>query len=119
MNELEFIEKTIKKIPRGNIFLAESIYAKYPIKIVQHVLLKLVKSNEIGTLCRGMYFRPEESRFFTGSPIPPRVEEIIRAVSKKTGEIISVHGAVALNQIDLSTQVPMRTIITQLVVHVI
>ena len=110
MNELELIEKTIKKIPRGKIFFAESIYAKYPIKIVQRVLLKLVKNNEISTLCRGIYFRPKESRFFPGSPISPRVEEIIRAVSKKTGEIISVHGAVALNQIGLSTQVPMRAI---------
>ena len=31
---MEIIEKNIKKIPRGKIFLAESIYKKYPIKVV-------------------------------------------------------------------------------------
>lgn len=110
MNELELIEKTIKKIPRGKIFFAETIYKKYPIKIVQRVLLWLVKNNEIGTICRGIYFRPEKSRFFPGSPIPPGADEIVKAVSKKTGEIISVHGAVAINQLGLSTQVPLRSI---------
>ena len=110
MNELELIEKTIKKIPRGKIFFSKSIYAKYPIKVVQRVLLRLTKNNEIGTLCRGMYFRPKINRYFPGFPIPPGADEIVKAVSKKTGEIISVHGAVALNQLGLSTQVPMRVI---------
>lgn len=45
------IEKFIKKIPRGRIFFVDSIYKKYPIKLVQHVLLRLAKSNEVGTIC--------------------------------------------------------------------
>jgi len=110
MQEAELIEKHIKKIPRGNIFFAESIYKKYPVKVVQRVLLRLVKNNEIGTICRGMYFRPQKNRYFPGSVIPPETEKIVKAISKRTGEIISVHGAVALNQIGLSTQIPMHEI---------
>ena len=110
MNELEQIEKSIIKIPRGKIFFSDSFLKKYPIKTVRRVLLKLKKKNEIISLQRGMYVRPEKSRFFPGVPILPGSEKIIKAISKKTGEIISVHGAVALNQIGLSTQVPLRPI---------
>jgi len=57
-----------------------------------------------------MYFRSKKNRYFPGCPISPGAEKIVSAISKKTGEIISVHGAVALNQIGLSTQVPLRAI---------
>lgn len=110
MNEFEKIEKTIRKIPRGKIFFPESICKKYPIKAVRQVLLRLRKKKEIISFYRGMYVRPEESRFFPGQPIFPSHKKITEAISKKTGEIISVHGAVALNQIGLSTQVPAHPI---------
>lgn len=51
MNTIVSIEKVIKKIPRGKIFFVDSIYKKYPIKLVQRVLLRLAKSNEVGTIC--------------------------------------------------------------------
>jgi hypothetical protein len=110
MKEALLIEKAIKKMPRQKIFFAESICTKYPIKTVKYVLAKLIQKNEIGTISHGMYFRPGKNRYFPNSPIPPGTDEIIKAVSKKTGEIISVHGAVALNQIGLSTQVPAHEI---------
>lgn len=110
MNELEKIEKIIKKIPKGKIFLPESICKKYPSKAVRQVLLRLRKKKEIISFYRGMYVRPEKSRFFPSQPVLPSPEKIIKAISKKTGEIISVHGAVALNQIGLSTQVPAHPI---------
>jgi len=61
-------------------------------------------------LYRGIYVRPEKSRFLPGHGILPNSDKIVEAISKKTGEIISVHGAVALNRIGLSTQVPVRAI---------
>lgn len=110
MNELNLIESNIKKIPRGKIFSAESICPNYSIKNIKIVLRQLIKRNEIGTISHDMYFRPGKNRYFPDSPLSPDTEKIIRAISKKTGEIISVHGAVALNQLGLSTQVPLRSI---------
>jgi hypothetical protein len=106
----ELIEETIIKIPRGKIFLAETIYEKFPVKTVQRVLSKLSKKNEIGSLCRGMYFRAIKSSNLPGYALPPRTEEIVKAISKKTGEIISIHSCSALNWVGLSTQIPVRSV---------
>ncbi len=110
MEEIQLIDKKIKKIPRQKIFSAESICGDFSIKAVKYVLSRLKKKNEIGVISHDLYYRPGKSRFFPGQPIPPGAETIIEAVAKKTGEIISVHPAVALNQLGLSTQVPMRHI---------
>lgn len=110
MEEIQLIEKKIKKIPRQKIFSAESICCDSSIKAVKYVLNRLKKKNEIGIISHDLYFRPGKSRYLPGCPIPPWADRIIKAVSKKTGEIISVHPAVALNQIGLSTQVPVREI---------
>ncbi|OJY54819.1 MAG: hypothetical protein BGO90_12205 [Legionella sp. 40-6] len=77
MNTIVSIEKVIKKIPRGRIFFVDSIYKKYPIKLVQRVLLRLAKSNEVVTICRGIYFRPEKSRYLPDRPIPPSTDKMI------------------------------------------
>lgn len=69
MHTIVSIEKVIKKIPRGGIFFVDSIYKKYPIKLVQRVLLRLAKNNEVGTICRGIYFRPEKNRFLPGRQV--------------------------------------------------
>lgn len=110
MEEHKSIEKRIKKIPPQKIFSAESICGHSSIKSIKRVLNQLIKKNEIGVLSHNLYFRPRISQYLPGYLIPPSAEMIIEAVSKKTGEIISVHPAVALNRIGLSTQVPMRQI---------
>lgn len=110
MEEIQSIEKRIKKIPRQKIFPAESICGDSSTKTVKNVLSQLIKKKEIGVISHDLYFRPRKSRYLPGHLLPPGVDKIIKAVSKKTGEIISVHPAVALNQIGLSTQIPMRAI---------
>jgi hypothetical protein len=103
MEEIQLIEKRIKKIPRQKIFSAESICKDFSIKTVKHILSQLKKKKEVGVISHDLYFRSGKSRYVSGL-IPPGTDKIIKAVSKKTGEIISVHGAVALNEIGLSTQ---------------
>lgn len=110
MKEVQIIEKKIKKIPRKKIFSAESIRADCSIKMVKSVLRQLKKNKEISVISHDLYFRPGKCSYFPERPIPPSTDKIIKAVSKKTGETISVHGAVAINQIGLSTQMPVREI---------
>jgi hypothetical protein len=110
MEEVQLVEKKIKKILRQKIFSLESICKDYSIKTVKYVLRQLIKKKEIGTISHDLYFRPRKSRYLPGYLLPPSADKIIKAVSKKTGELISVHGAVAINQVGLSTQVPLRQI---------
>ena len=95
MENIQTIEKIIKKIPRQKIFSAESICRDFSIKTVKCVLHRLIKNDEIGALSHDLFFRPGKCRYLRG-PIPPSADKVIKAVSKKTGEIISVHPAVAL-----------------------
>lgn len=110
MSKLELIRKTIKQIPRGKPFFTKNLSVKYPSKDLSRVLSSLVKKEEIKRVIRGIYVRPERNRFLPNCAILPSSDKIVEAISKKTGEIISVHGAVALNRIGLSTQVPARAI---------
>ena len=59
---------------------------------------------------RGMYVRPKKCRYLKGEILMPGSYEIVKAISKKTGEVISEHGADAVNRVGLSTQVPMRAV---------
>jgi hypothetical protein len=108
MSKYKLIKINIKRIPRGKPFFAESISTEYSTKKVSRVLSRLTKAGEIMRVTRGMYVRPRKSRYFKGIALVPGFEEIIKAISKKTGELISMHGAVADNVVGLTTQVPVR-----------
>lgn len=108
MEEVRLIEQRIKKIPRKRIFSMESICKDFSINTVKSVLRRLIKINEIFVITHELYFRPGKSHYLKSYVLPPRPDEIIKAVSKKTGEIISIHPIVALNQVGLSTQIPVR-----------
>jgi hypothetical protein len=110
MNELELIEKTIKKIPKGKIFFPESIYKKYFTRNVNSVLTRLKKKGDIKRIIRGMYVRPKKSRYLKGKALMPDVCEIVKAISQKTGEVISIYGAAAENYVGLSTQIQVNAI---------
>jgi len=110
MNKLKQIENSIKKIPRGKIFLSDSLCKKYPIKNVSKVLAYLTRQEEIKRITLGLYVRPKKSRFLKGHLRMPIPEEIVKAVSKKTGEVISTYGAAAENYVGLTTQIQMRAI---------
>jgi hypothetical protein len=57
-----------------------------------------------------MYVRPRKSRYLKDVALMPGAEEIVKAISKKTGEIISMYGAAAENYVGLSTQIQVNAI---------
>jgi len=110
MNEFEQIEESIKKIPRGKIFFPEYFYKKYPPENIKKVLARLARNGEIKFIARGMYVRPKKSHYLKGRVLMPNSYEIVKAISKKTGEVISMYGPAAANYVGLSTQIQMRAI---------
>lgn len=67
---------------------------------IRQILNRLVKSNEIKKVARGVFVKPKSLRI--GEKMPLASE----AVAQTTGETIMVHGAEAARQLQLATQVP-------------
>lgn len=108
MKEIELVKNKVNMIPRGRPFTVSSIGREASYVNVRQVLSRLVKAGELMRATRGIYVRPKEVPYL--GKVLPGSEEIVKAISKQTGEIITPHGAEAARILQLSTQVPMRPI---------
>jgi hypothetical protein len=108
MKEIELVKNQVNMIPRGRPFTVGSIGREASYANVRQVLSRLVKTGEVMRATRGIYVRPKEVPYL--GKVLPGSEEIVKTISKQTGEIITPHGAEAARILQLSTQVPMRPI---------
>jgi hypothetical protein len=108
MKEIELLQNQVNRIPKGKPFAISSIGREFSYANVRQTLSRLVKSGEIMRATRGIYVRPKEVPYL--GKVLPGSEEIVKAISKQTGEIITPHGAEAARILQLSTQVPMRPV---------
>lgn len=105
MKEIELVNNELNKIPRGKPFAISSIMRKISYANARQILSRLAKTGEIMRATRGIYVRPKEVPYLGN--VLPSSEEIVRTISKQTGEVITLHGAEAVRLLQLSTQVPM------------
>lgn len=108
MKEIELVKNQLNRMPKGIPFTVQSISAKVSYANARQVLSRLVKAGQIMRATRGLYVRPKEVPYL--GKVLPGSEEIVKAISKQTGETITHHGAEAVRMLQLSTQVPMRPI---------
>lgn len=59
-------------------------------------------------MTRGVYVRPEVSRFV--GKVTPEPLQVAKAVAKTTGAVVQVHGAEAARRLELTTQVPTQPV---------
>jgi hypothetical protein len=108
MKAIELVQSQINRIPKGTPFAMKSIGGGASYANVRQVLSRLVKAGEIMRATRGIYVRPKEVPYL--GKVLPGSEEIVKIISKQTGEVIAMHGAEAARILHLSTQVPLRSI---------
>lgn len=108
MKEIELVKNQVNRIPKGRPFAMSSVARGVSYTNVRQVLVRLVKTGEVMRATRGIYVRPKEVPYL--GKVLPGSEEIIRIITQQTGEVIAIHGAEAANRLNLSTQVPMRSI---------
>ncbi len=108
MKEIELVKNHINRIPKGKPFTMRSIGIEAAYANVRQSLSRLVKAGELMRATRGIYVRPKNVPYL--GKVLPGSEEIVKAISKQTGEIVTPHGAEAVRILQLSTQVPMRPI---------
>jgi predicted transcriptional regulator of viral defense system len=74
---------------------------------VDQALSRFAERGKLLRARRGVYLRPVESRFEFGAP---SVEKVIEETKARSGEIIVSSGGAAANNLDLTTQVPVRQV---------
>jgi len=98
----------LKKTQKGSVFFTEDFLRYGTARAVSKALERLVEKEEITRLARGIYSRLSIDPFF-GALRPP-AEDIAIAIAKRDKARIIPTGAMALNALGLSTQVPMKIV---------
>lgn len=104
----EQIRQHITTLPVGEPF-TPTVFLTYGMRAsVDQTLSRLVKAGSIERVARGVFVRPELSRFVGKvSPSPLKVAETI---ARATGAVVQVHGAEAARRLELTTQVPTQSV---------
>ncbi len=97
-----------KRTKKGTIFFTDDFLRYGSAKAVSKALERLVEKEEIARVARGVYSRLDTDPFF--GKVRPSAEDIARAVAKRDKARIIPTGAMALNALGLSTQVPMKIV---------
>lgn len=102
------IIQRIEAVPLGEPFTPATLLGLGSRAAVDQALSRLVKSGRIQRIARGVFVRPETSRY-VGAVMPEPIK-VAEALAQATSARVQVHGAEAARRFGLSTQVPMQPI---------
>lgn len=107
-NTAELIRQRINQIPVGEPFTPKVLLECGTRTSVDRSLSRLIEAGVIERVTRGVYVRPEISRFV--GKVMPHALKVAETVAKTTGSIVQIHGAEAARRLELTTQVPMQSV---------
>lgn len=102
------VELKIKKSSKGKIFFADD-FAKFGSpENIRKVLSRLEKEGLLERLTHGIYLVPKKDELL--GTLYPTTEEIAVEIAKRDKARIAPTGALALYQLGLSTQIPLKAV---------
>lgn len=101
---VDVVASRIKSATNGSLFFSNS-FPEYGDEYVGHIMSDLVDSGVIYRIGRGIYLKTNSTRF---GPVYPSIDVIAKAIAERDNADILPTGAMALNILGLSTQVPMN-----------
>lgn len=104
----ELIRQRIQGMPVGEPFTPTTLLECGTRASVDQTLSRLVKAGAIERVTRGVFVRPEVSRF-VGKVMPEPIK-VAQTIAKTTGSIVQIHGAQAALKLELTTQVPTQSV---------
>lgn len=107
-NHQEILDR-IQQAGPGKVFTPKDFLDLASRDATDQALSRLVRQRSIQRLGRGLYYRPKHNPRL-GIDVPPDLDEIAAALGRQTGSRIVPSGAVAANQLGLSTQVPAKPV---------
>jgi len=108
MKTTELIRQRIEAIPIGEPFIPAALLECGTRAAVDQTLSRLVKAGTIERAARGVFVRPEVSRYV--SKVPPEPVRIAETIARATGSIVQIHGAEAARRLELTTQTPTQSV---------
>ena len=106
------IEKAIlnklNRTKRGTIFFTQDFVGDYTQVTIRKVFQRLVEKGKIKRIANGIYVRPVISKLI--GEITPTAEDVAKAIAQRDKATIIPSGAMALNLLGLSTQVPLNIV---------
>lgn len=108
MTTIAQIKHYLSHIPSGKPFPASSLRQFGTTENIRQILSRLVKAGKLKRVARGVFTKPKHLKKI--GEILPFASEVAETLAQSTGETISIHGAEAARQLQLSTQVPMQLI---------
>lgn len=104
----ELIRQRIEGMPIGEPFRPTAFLECGTRASVDQTLTRLIKGGTIARVARGVFVRPEVSRFVGN--VMPEPGKVAEAIAKTTGAVVQVHGAEAARKLELTTQAPTQPV---------
>lgn len=104
-NYLEQIKKRIDTTEPGTVFIPSDFFDIAEAVKVNMCLNRLTENSELNRIMRGVFAKPRYSNLLNKN-VPPRSDDIARAIARNYGWTVVPCGDTALNMLGLSTQVP-------------
>ncbi len=104
----ELIRQRIQATPIGKPFTPTAFLEAGTRASVDQTLSRLVKAGSIERVARGVFVRPEVSRFV--GKVMPEPLKVAETVARTSGAVVQIHGAEAAHRLGLSTQVPTQSV---------
>ena len=92
---------------RGWAFSSRDLLQKYSRQEADSILSYLTKKGKIRRICRGLYDYPKYSEYLD-QHLSPDIDQVARAIARKSNWRIEISGNSALNLLGLSTQIEGR-----------
>lgn len=104
-DNLEQVKNRIKDAKDGSVFIPSDFFDIAEAVKINMCLDRLEETGELQRVIRGIYVKPRYSALLNKN-IPPRSDDIAKAIARNYGWTIVPCGDTALNMLGLSTQVP-------------
>lgn len=107
LNIAKAVQEQVKGFHPGHVFSVDEFEQLGMAEAISQELHRLNEQGVINRIQHGVYYKLEPNRMLKGRYLSPDVYEVVKVIAKKNGEFIQVHGGMAANRLELSTQVPV------------
>lgn len=104
-DHLEQVKKRLENASAGTILIPSDFFDIAEAVKINKCLERLSRTGHLRRVMRGIYIKPRFSELLN-KEVPPRMDDIAKAIARNYGWTIVPCGDTALNMLGLSTQVP-------------